>query len=245
MTFDITYLIVTPAIWPRVIDQTQFEEDDVVFICQVSGEPVPVINWYFSGTIVNVETDLNKFNVSQSSINITTINNILTVMNVESSDVGTYTCNATNVVSSDTSSGVLTVNGMQVGVVTVYLIYLHNLILTVAPNIKTPMEGQQFNITEGSSGSITCTATGYPVPIVTWQNSDGNSLSNDRLVSRSPVISSTGVGNVTSVSVELMVLKAMRIETGMYKCSANNSVDNTTTTVQCKYGCFVESYSLP
>jgi len=25
--------------------------------------------------------------------------------------VGTYTCNATNVVSSDTSSGVLTVNG--------------------------------------------------------------------------------------------------------------------------------------
>ena len=32
-------------------------------------------------------------------------------MSVESSDVGTYTCNATNVVSSDTSSGVLTVNG--------------------------------------------------------------------------------------------------------------------------------------
>ena len=30
---------------------------------------------------------------------------------MELSDVGTYTCNATNVVSSDTSSGVLTVNG--------------------------------------------------------------------------------------------------------------------------------------
>ena len=44
------------------------------------------------------------------SVNTITINSI-TIMNVESSDVGTYTCNATNVVSSDTSSGVLTVNG--------------------------------------------------------------------------------------------------------------------------------------
>ena len=110
---------------------------------------------------------------------------------------------------------------------------------TVAPIIITPMEGQEFNIIEGNNGSITCTATGYPVPIVVWQNSDGSSLSNNRLVSGSPVnISSTGVGNETSVSVELMVIGAMREDTGMYRCSANNSVNNTTrnisVTVQCK-----------
>ena len=109
----------------------------------------------------------------------------------------------------------------------------------VAPNITTPLEGQQFNITEGSNGSITCTATGYPVPTVVWQNSDGSSLHNNRLVSSSPVnISSSGVGNVTSVSVELMVIGAMREDTGMYRCSANNSVNSTTRniniTVQCK-----------
>ena len=111
--------------------------------------------------------------------------------------------------------------------------------MTVASTITTPMEGQQFNITEGSNGSITCTATGYPVPTVVWQNSDGSSLSNNRLVSGSPVISPTGVGNVTSVSVELMVIGAMRVDTGMYRCSANNSVSSTTRniniTVQCKY----------
>ena len=110
-------------------------------------------------------------------------------------------------------------------------------LLTVAPNITTPMEGQQFNVTEGSNGSITCTATGYPVPTVVWQNSDGSSVSNNRLVSGDPVISSTGVGNVTSVSVELMVIGAMRVDTGMYRCSANNSVNITTRniniTVQC------------
>ena len=101
-----------------------------------------------------------------------------------------------------------------------------------------PMEGEEFIITEGSNGSITCTAIGYPVPTVVWQNSDGSGLSNNRLVSGSPVISSTGVGNVSRVSVELMVVGAMRVDTGMYRCSANNSVGsatrNITITVQCK-----------
>ena len=111
--------------------------------------------------------------------------------------------------------------------------------MTVIPNITTPMEGQEFIITEGSNGSITCTATGYPVPTVVWQNSDGSSLSNNRLVSGSPVISSTGVGNLSSVSVELMVIGAMRVDSRMYRCSANNSVSSTTRnitiSVQSKY----------
>ena len=112
--------------------------------------------------------------------------------------------------------------------------------MTVTSAITTPMEGQQFNITEGSTRSITCTATGYPVPTVVWQNSDGSSLSNSRLVSGSPVNVPTGVGNVTSVSVELMVIGAMRVDTGMYRCSANNSVDdivirNINITIQCKH----------
>ena len=111
--------------------------------------------------------------------------------------------------------------------------------MIVAPTITTPMEGEEFIIIEGSNGSITCTATGYPVPTVVWQNSDGSSLSNNRLVSGSPVnVSSTGVGNVSSVSVELMVIGAMRVDSGMYRCSANNSVKSTTRnitiTVQCK-----------
>ena len=125
----------------------------------------------------------------------------------------------------------------SVNVLCYYTIY-YVLLYVVAPNIITPMEGQQFNVTEGSSESITCTATGYPVPTVVWQNSDGSSLSNNRLVSGSPVILSTGVGNMSSVSVELMVIGAMRVDTGMYRCSANNSVNSTTRnisiTVQCK-----------
>ena len=48
---------------------------------------------------------------------------------------------------------------------------------------------------------------GYPALTVVWQNSDGSSLSNNRLVSGSPMyILFTGVDNVTSISVELMVI---------------------------------------
>ena len=68
-------------------------------------------------------------------------------------------------------------------------------------------------------------------------------MSNSRLVSGSPVISSTGVGNVTRISVELMVIGAIRVDSGMYRCSANNSVNSTTRniniTVQCKYIIYV------
>ena len=111
--------------------------------------------------------------------------------------------------------------------------------MLVNPNITTPAEEYQLTIAEGSNGLITCTATGYPVPTVVWQNSDGSSLSNNRLVSGSPMISSTGIGNVSSVSVELMVIGALRVDTGMYRCSANNSVGSTIRNVniitRCKY----------
>ena len=89
------------------MDQIRDENGTASFICQATGEPVPTISWYFSSTPVD-ETNTMKYIIS---INTTTISSTLTIMNVQSSDVGTYTCNATNVVSTDTSSGVLTVNG--------------------------------------------------------------------------------------------------------------------------------------
>ena len=99
--------------------------------------------------------------------------------------------------------------------------------ISVAPSI-TLIKGQEFIITEGSNGSITCTATGYPMPRVIWESMG---VDGSRLFSGDPVISSTGVGNVTSVNVELMVIGAMRVDTGLYRCSADNVVSSTSTTI--------------
>ena len=109
ITYDILCLA-TQMIISGVMDQTEDEGNTASFACQVTGEPVPTIRWYFQGIPVN-ETNTMKYTISVMILNTTTISSTLTIMSVESSDVGTYTCNATNVVSTDTSSGILTVNG--------------------------------------------------------------------------------------------------------------------------------------
>ena len=91
-------------------DQTKNEGDTTSFTCQATGEPVPTISWYFNGVLLDDAATM-KYTISEISLNTTTISSTLALRNVESSDVGTYTCNATNVLSSDASSGILTVNG--------------------------------------------------------------------------------------------------------------------------------------
>ena len=102
------YIIVPPSIGLEVMDETHNEGENVSFTCQATGIPVPTISWYFNNTLLAHGTE---YTISEMSVNTTTISSTLTILSVESSDVGTYTCNATNVVSTDTSSGVLTVNG--------------------------------------------------------------------------------------------------------------------------------------
>ena len=92
------------------MDETQNEGGIASFTCQADGEPLPTISWYFNGAPLN-ESNTAKYMITERQISTTTNTDILNILSVESSDVGTYTCNATNVVSSDTNSGVLTVNG--------------------------------------------------------------------------------------------------------------------------------------
>jgi len=66
--------------------ETQNEGDTASFTCQATGEPVPTISWYFNGVPVN-ESSTMKYTISVMSLNTTTINNTLTIMSVESSDV--------------------------------------------------------------------------------------------------------------------------------------------------------------
>jgi len=96
--------IVSPEIISDVVDSTDEGRDLATFTCQATGEPVPTISWYFNDVMINV-SDASKYMIMSTSINTTTTENVLTVCNLTSSDVGTYTCNATNTLGSAISYG--------------------------------------------------------------------------------------------------------------------------------------------
>ena len=58
-------------------------------------------------------TDRSKYNTHATMFG-ENILAFLTIINVQSSDVGTYTCEADNIVGSDNTTGILTVNGKSV-----------------------------------------------------------------------------------------------------------------------------------
>ena len=61
--------------------------------------------------MINV-SNASKYNVS-NTLRETTVTSLLTISNANSFDVGTYTCQAENIIGIDQSSGVLTVNGKR------------------------------------------------------------------------------------------------------------------------------------
>ena len=89
-------------------------------------------------------------------------------------------------------------------------------------------------VREGNTTTITCEALGYPPPIIVWSRTNGT-LSDRVSVSDS---APTGYGNVTRMSVNLIITNASREDTGVYTCFANSSVssdkETINITVQCK-----------
>ena len=97
------------------------------FTCKVSGTPIPNISWYFNGALVE-KVNTMKYMISETKFNPKTKNSTLTIMRVELSDIGTYTCNATNIVSSNTTSGMLIVNGKHP--TKIYINYTYYIFIT-------------------------------------------------------------------------------------------------------------------
>ena len=87
-----------------------------------------------------------------------------------------------------------------------------------------PETKQVYTIAE--DGSITCTATGYPVPDIVWLNSDGSVVDENKLTPGSIV--ATGVGKISNISVSMIVRRG---DDGVYTCVANNFLGNDSITV--------------
>ena len=102
--------LVAPEIILQLINLLENETNPTQFMCQATGVPVPFIQWYFNAVMINLSNS-SKYNISSIFLNETIIESTLFIINAESSDVGTYTCVADNIIGTDQSSGVLSVNG--------------------------------------------------------------------------------------------------------------------------------------
>ena len=105
----------------------------------------------------------NSFNWKRSG---TIIGNDSTIrlVTVDASHGGDYTCTVSNAAGSDSAS------------TTLY----------VAPYIITPLENQTLTI-NGSDVIISCNATGFPIPSVSWVDSLGLEVSTTSLLQFNPI----------------------------------------------------------
>ena len=109
--FFICICIVAPSIENSTENEIRDQTENATFLCHAVGEPAPDLIWYFNGVMINESDNSSKYMIMSRSLNTTTTENTLTVCNVTSSDVGTYTCNSTNIIGTDASSRILTVTG--------------------------------------------------------------------------------------------------------------------------------------
>ena len=104
---------------------------------------------------------------------------------------------------------------------------------------------------EGDNFIFTCTATGVPVPSVTWSRADGSSLTDSRYVI-SDTSSTMVVNDVYQVTRNLTIMNIVRADMGaMYGCTVTNVVNTVQSNVAiisvlCKfsimYKCYVYLY---
>ena len=211
------------------------ETNSITFSCQAIGEPVPNISWYFNGAMIDV-SNTSKYIISNSS-NGTMVISLLTIKNTQSSDVGRYTCVAENIIGSDQSSGVLTVNGKNICLVYMSVFYHACVMITDAAKMLEPLPDMvQEYVREGENITLRCIGVGHPPPLVEWTNLDG-SLSDRTSVTNMSM--STNEGNVTRVTVDLIFTGTYRDDTGVYKCLVSNLLndvtENVSLTVQCRW----------
>ena len=102
-----------------------------------------------------------------------------------------------------------------------------------AAEILEPIREREY-IKERENITLRCIGVGHPPPLVQWSKLNG-SLS-DRVFSTNMSMS-TNEGNVTRVTVDLVLTEAHREDTGIYECSVYNLLNsitrNVSLTVQC------------
>ena len=125
-------------------------------------------------------------------------------------------------------------------VINSFLITLQH-IITDAAEILEPLVERTEYIREEENITVSCIGVGHPPPLVQWRKLN-ESLS-DR-VSSTNMSMSTNEGNMTRVTVDLLITRVSREDTGVYVCSASNLLNTVTRNISLVVQCTYVVYSL-
>ena len=121
-----------------------------------------------------------------------------------------------------------------VGWLVVFEMFVFLFIVRVAPQITT--QPQVGSVTEGDNVTLSCNASGNPVPTISWTRDGSLVSSGDQRISFEAGNRQLTITNVNSA------------DSGAYRCVADNSEGNdtsnaTTLDVKCKYTSSVQTRS--
>ena len=99
-------VIVVPVM--AIVTNYTDQSANVTLSCVISGEPVPIITWYYQQNLITDSTDYSI--ITTTNIN-GSVSSQLTIINITPNDSGQYTCNASNVIGYITTNGMITIYG--------------------------------------------------------------------------------------------------------------------------------------
>ncbi|KAI4871908.1 hypothetical protein NFI96_023608, partial [Prochilodus magdalenae] len=137
-------------------DQTVSSGSSVRFTCPVSGNPAPKITWLFNSSPV---LPSSHYQISDSSLRISS---------VTAQDEGMYQCLIDNGIGSAQSTARLSVQSGK----------------TSLPMILFPPESGVY--AEGEPVTLSCNASGQPLPVIRWYNSAGPIATHPALLLQAP-----------------------------------------------------------
>ena len=213
-----------------VLNQTQ----PVNFTCTAYGIPPPTLTWYDTRNLSEPLRPTRALNIIEDTYyndtGFSLVESVLFFTSALRTDASGYTCVASNDIlnlldTPETGSTVLYVQGelacpplsLPLSLSSITHIFLY---LFIVPVLVTSSPPERVDHFRGGTINISCTATGLPLPTVTWHK-NGNVLELNNRIFIDEVNETTPTSGLITSTLIFEVLELS--DNGSYYCVANNT----------------------